>query len=352
MGRKPERTDIRILDAGCGTGVGTEYLIALNPQAEIVGIDLSEKALAIAQARCQRSGVAAKHSAPISFYHLPLEEADKLDGEFDLINCVGVLHHLPNPKAGIQALAAKLAPGGIFHIFVYAELGRWEIQLMQQAIALLQGEKRGDYEDGVKVGREIFATLPPNNRLVKREKERWSLENHRDAAFADMYVHPQETDYNISTLFDLIGASGLEFLGFSNPAYWQLERLLGSNPELLTRAQHLSEQERYRLVELLDPSLTHYEFFLAKPPLNKADWSEEEKLLLAVGEVQPCLHGWPSQSLLNHDYQPINLSAADFEFLQACNGVTTVGEILQQVNISLEEVRALQRQQLLILKAS
>ena len=92
----------------------------------------------------------------IEFRQLHLEAAASLPGEFDLINCVGVLHHLPNPVKGIQALAAKLAPGGIFHIFVYAELGRWEIQLMQQAIALLQGEKRGDYQDGVAVGKTII----------------------------------------------------------------------------------------------------------------------------------------------------------------------------------------------------
>ena len=40
-GRKPSRQTIRILDAGCGTGVGTEYLACLNPDAEICGVDLS-----------------------------------------------------------------------------------------------------------------------------------------------------------------------------------------------------------------------------------------------------------------------------------------------------------------------
>ena len=59
-GRKPPSQEVRILDAGCGTGVGTEYLILLNPQSEVVGIDLSEKALEIAKERCQRSGVTAK----------------------------------------------------------------------------------------------------------------------------------------------------------------------------------------------------------------------------------------------------------------------------------------------------
>jgi 2-polyprenyl-3-methyl-5-hydroxy-6-metoxy-1,4-benzoquinol methylase len=352
-GRKPPRQDVRILDAGCGTGVGTEYLILLNPDAEIVGIDLSEKALEIARERCQRSGVAANHKGAINFQHLNLEAATELPGQFDLINCVGVLHHLPDPVKGIQALAEKLAPGGIFHIFVYAELGRWEIQLMQKAIAMLQGEKRGDYRDGVAVGRQLFASLPENNRIVRREKERWSLENHRDESFADMYVHPQEVDYNIETLFQLIESSGLEFIGFSNPQYWQLERLLSKAPELLERAKNLGKRECYRLLELLDPEITHYEFFLGKPPLVKIDWSRDSELIEAIPELHPCLYGWPSANLLNYDYQPVQLSDAEFQFLQACDCNTsqlqTVGEILTAVPLDLDGVRSLQQRQLIVL---
>ena len=73
-----------------------------------------------------------------------------LNQEFDWINCVGVLHHLPDPDKGLQSLAQVLAPGGIIHIFVYAALGRWEITLTQKAIALLQGDRRGDYQDARK----------------------------------------------------------------------------------------------------------------------------------------------------------------------------------------------------------
>lgn len=349
-GRKPERENIRILDAGCGTGVGTEYLILLNPHAEIVGVDISEKALEIAQKRSQQSGVATNHNHPISFHHLPLENADQIEGEFDLINCVGVLHHLPDPMAGIKALSKKLAPGGIFHIFVYAELGRWEIQLMQKAISLLQTETKGDYKDGVFVGRKIFDSLPENNRLVKREKEKWSLENHRDESFADMYVHPQETDYNIDTLFELIEASGLEFIGFSNPQYWDLKRLIGESEDLMKRTENLSDRQRYRLTELLDPeNITHYEFFLGKPPLVKIDWSEDETLLSAIPEVHPCSYGWPSQSFLNYDYQPVSLSDAEYNFMQGCDGKLKVKDILNQVSVDLEMVRSLQQKQLIIL---
>ncbi|BBD59091.1 hypothetical protein NIES2109_18700 [Nostoc sp. HK-01] len=343
-GQRPQKQNIRILDAGCGTGVGTEYLVHLNPQASVVGIDLSAGALAVAQERCQRSG--ANH---VEFHHLSIYDVEQLPGEFDFINCVGVLHHLPDPIRGIQALAKKLAPGGFMHIFVYGELGRWEIQLMQKAIALLQGEQRGDYRDGVQVGRKIFSSLPENNRIVKYEKQRWAMENQRDECFADMYVHPQEVDYNVETLFELIDASGLEFIGFSNPGFWQLDRLLGKAPELIERAENLNQRQLYRLIELLDPEVTHYEFFLGRPPIIKTDWSNDDTLLAAIPELNPCIDGFPSQCIFNYDYQIVNLSTAEFEFMQACDGQVTVGEILANVQFNLDGVKKLIQQQLVML---
>ncbi|PLZ04619.1 class I SAM-dependent methyltransferase [Fischerella thermalis] len=349
-GQKPQKQDIRILDAGCGTGVGTEYLVHLNPHASVVGIDLSAGALDVARERCKRSG-----ANRVEFHHLSLYDVAQLSGEFDLINCVGVLHHLDDPIRGIQVLASKLAPGGLMHIFVYGELGRWEIQLMQKAIALIQGEKRGDYRDGVQVGRQIFASLPENNRIVKRERERWSLENQRDECFADMYVHPQEIDYNIDTLFELIDASGLEFIGFSNPGFWQLERLLGKAPELMVRAGELSDRQRYRLIELLDPEVTHYEFFLGRLPITKADWSNDDALMAAIAERNPCIDGFPSQCVFNYDYQIVHLSESELKFLQACEGKKTVAEILRDdvvVQLELKQVRSLINQQLVMLTPS
>ncbi|MEB3343312.1 class I SAM-dependent methyltransferase [Okeania sp.] len=347
-GQTPKQQDIRILDAGCGTGSSTDYLVHLNPEASVVAIDLSSGALEVAKERCQRSG-----ASRVEFHHLSIYDVCNLEGEFDFINSVGVLHHLPDPIKGIQNLALKLAPGGIMHIFVYAELGRWEIRLMQQAIAMLQGNKRGNYKDGVKIGRQLFASLPENNRLVKYEQERWAFENKRDECFADMYVHPQEIDYNIDTLFELIEASGLEFLGFSNWEYWDIKRLLGKSPELIDRTIDLNDQERYRLIELLDPQISHYEFFLGRPPLDRVDWSDDQVLSTAISQLSPCIQGWPSENIFDGDYKLVNLSREEYEFLQACDeGTKTVGEILTNLPIGLETVRSLQSRLLILLNPS
>lgn len=352
-GQAPVQRAVRILDAGCGTGVSTDYLTHLNPAAEVIGIDLSLGAIAVAEERCQRSG-----ATRAQFLNLSLYDIDQLPGEFDHINCVGVLHHLPDPVRGIQALARKLAPGGILHVFVYGQLGRFEIQLMQEAIALLQGDQRGDYRDGVAVGRQIFASLPATNRLVRREQERWAMENHRDECFADMYVHPQEFDYTIDSLFELIDASGLAFLGFSNPEQWDIQRLLGADPDLMERYQRLNPRQRYRLVEILDPeSFTHYEFFLGKLPLEQVSWQDEARLLGAIPERNPCMYGWPSRGLLNQNYRPVELHELGYALLEACdaNGDRPVeqrrclSDLLQETGAAIAEVQALLQQQLILL---
>ncbi len=353
-GRKPEsdgkasptENRVRILDAGCGTGVGTEYLVHLNPAAEVVGIDLSAGAIAVATERCQRSG-----ADRVTFHNLSIYDVEQIPGEFDLINCVGVLHHMPDPIRGIQALSKKLKPGGILHVFVYAALGRWEIQLTQEAIRLLQGDRRGDYKDGVQVGRTLFSSLPEQNRLRKREETRWALENHRDECFADMYVHPQEIDYSVKTLFDLIDASGLDFVGFSNPQYWDLSRLVGTAPDLMARAEGLGERDRYRLIELLDPEITHYEFFLSRPPLGKTDWTDDQQLMEAVPERHPCMEGWPSRSFFNYDYQVVSVSEAEYSFLEKCSPEAgkTVAAVVSESELSLTEVRLLQSRGLIVL---
>jgi SAM-dependent methyltransferase len=348
-GQMPSRNDIRILDAGCGTGVSTDSLVHLNPQAQVTAIDLSPGALKVATERCARSG-----ATRVEFHHLSLFDVAQLPGQFDLINSVGVLHHTPDPIRGIQALADKLAPGGLMHIFVYGELGRWEIELMQKAIGMLQGDRRGDYQDGVKIGRSLFAALPETNRLVQREKSRWAMENHKDECFADMYVHPQEIDYNIETLFKLIDASGLDFVGFSNPDFWSLERLLAKAPEALERAQKLDIRAQYRLIELLDPEVAHYEFFLAKTPLQTAvDWSNDETLLAAIPHRHPCIEGWESQNVFNCDWKLINLTDLEFAFIQACDqnlDRLTVGGILQTSELSITDIRSLLANKLIMLK--
>jgi hypothetical protein len=121
---------------------------------------------------------------------------------------------------------------------------------------------------------------------------------------------------------------------------------------------------------LLDTEISHYEFFLGKKPVNKIDWSDNKALLAAIPELSGCMHGWPSQQVFDCNYQLVNLSNAEFEFLQGCvppqppltkggekegtsprpgKGEKTVGEILADVEMGLDGVRSILSKQLILL---
>ena len=303
-------TSLRILDAGCGTGVSTDYLCHLNPGAQILAVDISAGALAVARERLKRSG--AEDQVDV----LRQEQRSLLDlkgeGPFDYINSVGVLHPLREPLAGLKALGSLLADTGLIHLFLYADGGRWEIHRTQSALCRLGA---GSGAEGLRLGRELFQVLPEGNRLRQNYEQRWLIDTAADSNFADMYLHPQETSYDLRRLFGLIEAAGLQFAGFSNPAIWDLSRLLSG--ELLERAAMLPEREQWLLVEDLDPEISHFEFFVAKRPVQCNRWEDDSALLQAIGRRQSCLWGWPSSSLLGPDLEPIALSASELALLEA-----------------------------------
>lgn len=345
----PREHPLQVLDAGCGTGESTSYLVHLNDGAQVTAIDLSNGALEVARERMARSLPLSKDRC--TFRHMSIFDAADIEIQFDLINCVGVVHHTPDPLRAVRALADRLKPGGIMHIFVYAAHGRWEISLMQKALRIMQGGT-DQFTDGVKLGRKIFDALPDGNRLKVRESERWAQENKKDATFADMYLHPQEVDYDVPSLFQLIDDSGLEFLGFSNPRTWDISRVLGNDEELMSQARKLPEREQYRLVELLDPeSVTHFEFFLSKPPLDRMDWKDDILLRNAQACLSECITGWPSTVVMDRDYFPVMLSEEEHAFVTTIveNDNATVGDAAAQASLSFDGVRELLQKGVILL---
>ena len=336
---------IRILDAGCGTGVSTDYLCHLNPGAEVLAVDISAGALDVARERLRRSGGAEQVQS------LRQEQRSLLDledeGCFDYINSVGVLHHLRDPLAGLKALGQRLAPHGLLHLFLYADAGRWEIHRTQKVLELLEA---GVGADGLRLGRELFSELPETNRLRRTHEQRWAIDTHADANFADMYLHPQETSYDLKRLMALIESSGLYFAGFSNPSVWDPARLLKG--DLLSRAQSLPPSDQWALVEQLDPDISHFEFFVSAQPVHPFCWENDETLLQACGRRQSCLWGWPSKSMLGPDFEPISISDKELSLLRLVdeNPDVPLG-ILSGDHTTASLARGLMNKKLLLLKA-
>ena len=327
----------RILDAGCGTGVSTDYLCHLNPGSTVLAVDISAGTLEVARERTRRSGAAQQ------VQELRIEQRSLLDLEqedaFDYINSVGVLHHLHEPEQGLRALARQLRPGGVLHLFLYADGGRWEIHRSQRALSLLEVGTGGE---GLSLGRQLLRELPEANRLRRHHEQRWALDTAADANFADMYLHPQETSYDLDRLLRFVEQADLRFAGFSNPQVWDPARLLQG--ELLERARALPQRQQWALVEALDPDISHFEFFLSKGDVEPLEWTDAA-LLAHGGQRNRCLWGWPSTSLMGPDLEPLTIAAAQLELLQAFEAApagTPLGEL--SLAMAIDERLLLARQ--------
>jgi 2-polyprenyl-6-hydroxyphenyl methylase / 3-demethylubiquinone-9 3-methyltransferase len=97
-----------VLDVGCGGGILSESMASLG--AKVTGIDLGEKSIKVAQLHSLESGVALDYQV-ISVEDL----AKKQPASFDVVTCLEMLEHVPNPASIIEACAKLVKPGG--HVF-------------------------------------------------------------------------------------------------------------------------------------------------------------------------------------------------------------------------------------------
>lgn len=95
----------QVLDVGCGGGILSESLAQSG--ADVTGIDLAERSLKIARLHSLESGV------PVKYEMISAEDmADQHPGRFDVVTCMEVLEHVPDPGSIIAACAKLVKPGG------------------------------------------------------------------------------------------------------------------------------------------------------------------------------------------------------------------------------------------------
>lgn len=96
----------RVLDVGCGGGILAEAMARKG--AQVLGIDLADKSLKIAQLHALESGTSS-----VTYLNADAETlAHERAGQFDLVTCMEMLEHVPDPASVVAACARLLKPGG------------------------------------------------------------------------------------------------------------------------------------------------------------------------------------------------------------------------------------------------
>lgn len=98
----------RVLDVGCGGGILSESMAQAG--ADVTGIDLAERSLKIAKLHSLESGVKVDYRA-VSAEQFATEQP----GQFDVVTCMEMLEHVPDPGSIVQACSQLVKPGG--HVF-------------------------------------------------------------------------------------------------------------------------------------------------------------------------------------------------------------------------------------------
>jgi SAM-dependent methyltransferase len=306
----------RALVAGGGTGDAlvmlAQQLATAGCPADIVYVDLSSRSRAVAEAR-----IAARGIGFVRFHTGSLLDLAALEPEpFDYVDCCGVLHHLPDPAAGLAALAARLRPDGGMGLMLYGALGRTGVYPLQAALRALAPE--ADPAARVAVAKRLLRDLPASNWLNRNP----FLTSHRadDAALYDLLLHSTDRAYRVGEVYALLAGAGLTPTVFVEPARYDPLSYLGDET-LRRRVEGLPPPARQALAEELSGAMKVHSFY-AVPAARAAtavvdtagdDWvpvwreGDGADLLPAVadGVITVDLDGHKARFPLPHGVMPI-----------------------------------------------
>jgi SAM-dependent methyltransferase/Flp pilus assembly protein TadD len=188
-----------ILIAGCGTGQHAILTTQQHAGARTLAIDLSRTSLAYAAAKSRAFNL------DIEYAQADIMRLGALERRFDLIESVGVLHHLADPWAGWRVLLSLLRPGGFMRIALYSEIARWGVVAAREEIA-----QRGYGASAVDIRRfrrELMQRDDNAAQNVMRMMDFYSMSECRDFLF-----HTQEHRMTLPAIKRFLAEQSLRFV--------------------------------------------------------------------------------------------------------------------------------------------
>ncbi|MBS0562273.1 MAG: methyltransferase [Proteobacteria bacterium] len=245
---RPRSRPFRALMAGGGTGDGTimlaQHLFRAGRPGSVTWLDRSAAARRIAEARAAARGLTNIVWENRSLLDLPGSGL----GPFDYIDCCGVLHHLPDPAAGLRALLSVLAPGGGLGLMVYAPHGRTGVYMVQDALRLLAPATEPPAAR-LETARRVMRHLPETAWLRKNG----FLDDHLnggDAGLYDVVLNPRDRSFTVPELAAMLASAGLAVTCWVEPLRYDPSAWV-TDPKLRAKAAALDPVARAALAEAL-----------------------------------------------------------------------------------------------------
>jgi SAM-dependent methyltransferase len=195
------------LIAGAGTGQQVlQSAIAYGDKAQVTALDLSTASLAYATAKAREFSV-----SNVRFVHGDILDADMLGRQYDIIECIGVLHHMGDPWAGWRTLLRRLKPGGLMYIGLYSAIARTDLA----ALRAEPGYPGAGCSDAA--ARAYRAELLSRSDDAPGGEVKLSRNAYALNEFRDLVLHESEMQMTIPEIAEFLDAHKLTFRGFTLP---------------------------------------------------------------------------------------------------------------------------------------
>ena len=192
----------QILIAGCGTGEHSITTASTFKNCDVLAIDLSLSSVAYAKRKTEELNI-----SNIDYMQADILDLGVLNRKFDIIESVGVLHHMNNPMVGWKVLADCLNTGGLMRIGLYSELARKSIGQIRDEIEHLNIES--SYDAMKSFRNKIGSSEEEPHKLIVSSLDFYSM-----SAFRDLIFHVQEHRFTIPQIEASLTQLGLMFCGF------------------------------------------------------------------------------------------------------------------------------------------
>ena len=199
------RGPLRIMVAGCGTGQeAVQAALAYAPNARLLAFDFSRASLRYAAMKARQHGLSAIQFRQADILDLPAFDPP-FDRPADLVECVGVLHHMADPFAGWRILLDRLRPGGLMYVGLYSATARRGLTALRERIA---GVDPADADAVRRVRARILAEPADGfERSLADSADFYTLSNLRDLLF-----HAHERPLSLDEIGAFLKDQRLEFL--------------------------------------------------------------------------------------------------------------------------------------------
>ncbi len=191
-----------ILIAGCGTGQHALTTATKYKKSKILALDLSFKSLSYAKRKAEELNI-----NNIDFIQGDILDLKTLDRKFDIIESVGVLHHMDNPFVGLQILTSCLKNDSLMQIGLYSEKARQHIKQIKNKINKLK--LNSNYKNIINFRKDLIENNNNQWNFIKSSPDFYTVSGVRDLLF-----HVQEHRFTISKIKEYLDKLGLIFLGF------------------------------------------------------------------------------------------------------------------------------------------